>query len=171
MNDQAQGQSKVSCPNCGGSAESWATICPHCEFEFPTKGSKRNMLFKKIEHRETALTMVKEISLLYFGLAAFQAIASYFLGRAMLIDAALYVICGFFLRKFSSRIAAVILLVAALVSAATTIANRFGVNLGGGGNIILSLFVLVAASRAVEATFKLSGRFAQKPSEPSVNPA
>jgi hypothetical protein len=65
-----------------------------------------------------------------------------------------------FLRRFNSRTAAIVLFILASVAMAVTVANKAGANLGGGTNIILALIVLWAAIRAVEATFKLHGKFA-----------
>ena len=51
-----------------------------------------------------------------------------------------------------------------------TVANKLGENLGGGTNIFLAVIVLWAAIRAVEATFKLRGKFsAQSPTEPEAS--
>jgi len=85
------------------------------------------------------------------------------LGFSILFDAASYLIGGFLLRRFHSRAAAVVILVLAAFSLYVTVANRLGENLGGGSNIFLSLIVLWAAIRAVEATFKLRSRFALEP--------
>jgi hypothetical protein len=65
-------------------------------------------------------------------------------------------------------VAALVLLVSAVIGAGVTFANKAGADLGGGNNIFLALIVLWAALRAVEATFKLHGRFAVD-LEPQVN--
>ncbi len=122
-------------------------------------GEKKKGSFSKIENRDDALKMVKDTSLAFFFVAGLQAILSYWIGSGVLIDAAVYAIGGFFLRRFNSRTAAVILLILALLGAGVTIANKAGANLGGGNNIILALIILWAGIRAVEATFKLHGRF------------
>jgi hypothetical protein len=44
-----------------------------------------------------------------------------------------------------------------------TFLNRFGITNDGGTNIFLALLVFWSATRAVEATFKLHGRFAPRP--------
>ena len=54
---------------------------------------------------------------------------------------------------------AVLLLGFVLVSAGVTLANQAGANLGGGSNLFLALAMLWVAIRAVEAAFKLHGRF------------
>ncbi len=125
-------------------------------------------LFSKIETREDALKIVKDTSTAFFVVAGLQTAASFILGFSILFDAAIYAAGGFFLRRFRSRGAAVVLLLLALVGFGVTLGNRFGANLGGGNNIVLSVIVLWAAVRAVDATFKLHARFSDdtKVSEP-----
>lgn len=121
---------------------------------------KKSGWFAKIASREDAIKVVKDTSTGFFVVAALQAALSFIVGFSVLFDAVLYVIGGFFLRRFNSRMAAVVLLVLAAVGAAVTFANKVGANLGGGNNIFLALIVLWAAIRAVEATFKLHGKYA-----------
>ena len=118
-------------------------------------------LFSKIKSAEDALKIIKDTSMGFFIVAGLQAALSFVLGFSVLFDAVIYVIGGFFLRRFNSRVAAVGLLVLAVAGASVTVANRAGANWGGGNNIILSLVVLWAAIRAVVATFKLHGRFSE----------
>jgi hypothetical protein len=113
-----------------------------------------------IESRDDALKVVRESSSGFFLVAAIQAALSFVVGFSILFDAAVYAIGGFFLRRFKSRVAAVVLLLLAALAAFATLANRFGEKVGGGSNIILAAIVLWTAIRAVEATFKLRGRFA-----------
>lgn len=120
---------------------------------------KKMGLFSKIESREDALKVVKDTSLGFFVVAGLQAALSFLVGFSVLFDAVIYVAGGFFLRRFNSRAAAVVLLLLAIAGAGVTFANKAGANLGGGSNIFLALIVLWAAIRAVEATFKLRGRF------------
>jgi hypothetical protein len=122
--------------------------------------AKKKVWFSKIESRDDALKMVKDASMAFFFIAGLQAALSFLLGYEILFDAVIYAVGGFFLRRSNSRVAAVILLLLAIVSIGVTFANKVGANLGGGSNIFLALIVLWAAIRAVEATFKLHGRFA-----------
>ncbi len=120
---------------------------------------KKRGFFSKLESREDALKLVKDTSNGFFFIAALQAALAYWLGLSILFDAVIYAVGGCFLRRFNSRAAAVVLLILALVGAGVTVANRAGANLGGGNNIIVAIIVLWAAVRAVEATFKLRGKF------------
>jgi hypothetical protein len=121
---------------------------------------KKKGWFSKIQSREDAIKIVKDTSMAFFVVAAIQAGVSFLLGFSGLFDAAIYAVGGFFLRRFNSRAAAIVLLVLVGVVVAVTFANKAGANLGGGTNIILALIVLWAAIRAVDATFKLHGKFA-----------
>lgn len=123
---------------------------------------KKKGSFSKLENRDDALKMVKDTSTAFFAVAALQAVLSYWIGLGVLVDAAIFAVCGFFLRRFHSRSAAVVLLVLALLTAGVTIANKAGADVGGGNNVILALVLLWAGIRATEATFKLHGRFASR---------
>lgn len=120
---------------------------------------KKKGWFAKIESRDDALKVVKDTSMGFFFVAALQAALSFLVGFSILFDAVIYAVGGFFLRRYNSRAAAVVLLILAVVGAGVTFANKAGANLGGGNNIFLAFIVLWAAIRAVEATFKLRGRF------------
>lgn len=123
---------------------------------------KKKGWFSKIESREDALKVVKDTSMGFFAVAGLQAALSFLVGFSVLFDAFIYVVGAFFLRRYNSRAAAVVLLVLALAGAGVTFANKAGANLGGGNNIFLAFIVLWAGTRAVEATFKLRGRFSSE---------
>ena len=123
---------------------------------------KKKGLFTKIESREDALKMVKDTSTGFFVVAAIMAAISFVLGFSLLVDVVLYTLGAFFLRRYNSRAAAVLLLILAGASAGVTFANMAGANLGGGNNIFLAVIILWAAIRAVEATYKLRGRFSEE---------
>ena len=115
--------------------------------------------FSKIESRERALKIIKDTSMGFFFIAALQALLSLLVGFTGLIDAAIFAVGGFLLRRFNSRAAAVVLLLLATIGVGGIFASKAGVNLGGGNNAFLVLIILWAAIRAVEATLKLRGRF------------
>jgi hypothetical protein len=124
------------------------------------QAGKKRGFFSSIETREDALKVVKDASTAFFIIAGLQALLSFVLGFSILFDAAFYLVGGFFVRRFNSRAAAIVLLLLAGITAAVTVANRMGMELGGGQNVVLALIIFWAAVRAVEATFKLHGRFA-----------
>lgn len=85
-----------------------------------------------------------------------------------IVDVALYAGCAAWLRWGRSRIAAVILLITATVALGTTIATQLKIIQGGGKSVVVALIVFWSAIKAVEATFKLRGRF--KPQETASQP-
>ena len=125
--------------------------------EKPMKG-----MFAKIENRDDALKTIKDTSIASLVVAGIQGAIGVFLAPGVLLDAALYAILGLILMKWKARTAAVLLLLLSGLAALVTVMNKLGVMSGGGTNIILALMVLWAAVRAVEATFKLHGKFARE---------
>ena len=105
--------------------------------------------------------MIKDTTTAFIAIAILQAILSFFVGHSILIDGIINAGGAFFLRRFNSRTAAVVLLVVAAVICRYAIANLMGAGLGTGTNILLAIIVFWAGVRAVEATFKFHGRFAR----------
>lgn len=121
------------------------------------------ILFSKINDRYIALKIIKETSLVFIIIGIYQCIVFYFIGiNVVLVDAAIYIIFGFVLREWKSRIAAVILLIQASISAVITILHFLGYTSKGEVSIIIVIAILFIAVRAVEATFKLHGRFSNE---------
>lgn len=123
----------------------------------PKKG-----MFAKIENRDDALKTIRDTSIAFLVVAGIQGAIVIFLAPSGLLDAALYVILGLILMKWKSRTAAVLLLLLSGLSAVVTVMNKLGLMSEGGSNILLALIVFWAAVRAVEATFKLHGKFAKE---------
>jgi len=120
-------------------------------------------LLSKITDRDSALTVIKETSLVFIIVGIYQAVVYYFVGlNVVLIDAFFYVFLGFSLREWKSRIAAVILLIQTSYAATMTIMHYLGYTDEGGVSIILVVAILFVAIRAIEATFKLHGKFANE---------
>ena len=117
-------------------------------------------VFSKIENRDDALKTIKDASIAFLVLAVIQGALGVFIAPSMLVDAALYAILGLILMKWKARTAAVLLLLLAGLATVVTVMNLLGIMAEGGRNIILALIVLVVAVRAVEATFKLHGKYA-----------
>ena len=120
-------------------------------------------LLSKITSKEIALKVVKESSLIFILIGIYQGVFSYLAGFYNgLIDSVLYIVLGLILRHRSSRAAAVILLILSVIAFAITLSNRMGYSTEGGSNIFFVVILLMVAIRAVEATYKLHGRFADK---------
>lgn len=121
------------------------------------------ILFSKITDRDIALKITKETSLVFIIIGIYQCFVFYFVGiNVVLVDAAIYIIFGFVLREWKSRVAAVILLIQASISAVITILYFLGYSSEGEVSIIIVIAILFIAVRAVEATFKLHGRFSNE---------
>ena len=119
-------------------------------------GSAFSRWFSPIATRADALKVIKDSSNAFFVLAAIQtALALVVRDYSILFDAGLLVVLSLGLRRLNSRAAAVILLVVAVFECGTTIANRLGMNLGGGNNVILALIMVFVAYRATQATYRL----------------
>ncbi|MCP4418956.1 MAG: hypothetical protein GY805_20255 [Chloroflexi bacterium] len=127
-----------------------------------TPDKKKNSTFSKIESRTEALKVIKESSITFMVVGMILGAFGFFLFPETLMDAALYIILGLVLMFVKSRIAAVLLLLLSGVSVVTTFMNRLGITAVGGRNIFLAILVFWAAVKAVEATFKLHGKFAQE---------
>jgi len=129
----------------------------------------RNMLFSMIENRDEAVKLVKDAAVAFFLITVLavafsimtllQVGASFFLGYNLLYEAVIYASGGYALFRYRSRSAALILLAATGFGLYLSILHHLADR--PGRNVILSGLLLVAAARAVEATFKLRGRFAE----------
>lgn len=169
------------CPKCNLHNPATAQRCD-CGYDFEAgevkstymsekqqgQTKKKISLFGKLEAKSDAEKTAKDCAYGFYAIAAIQTALSFFLSFSVLLDAALYTICGFFILKKHSRFAAVFSLLLAVGGLFVTFANITGANLGGGNNIFLALIVAWVAIRAVEATFKLHGKY--KENEPANSP-
>jgi hypothetical protein len=121
--------------------------------------NKQNVLFTPITTGDDALQMIREASIAFFCVAALQAVVGATLASAMLTDAVIIAVLAGILMKWRSRIAAVLLLLVSGAGLVVTVLNRLGTMAEGGKNIFLAVIMLIVAVRAVEATFKLHGRY------------
>ncbi|APG04001.1 hypothetical protein BJI69_08900 [Luteibacter rhizovicinus DSM 16549] len=129
-------------------------------YEPPKRKGGKSAVMAKIESRADALAIVRETSILFLCLAGLQAFLAMFIGRALIVDAVIYVVLAGLLWRFNSRAAASILVLFAALVAAVTVAHLMGVKMPGGTNVFLAGIALWSAIRAVEATYKLRGQFA-----------
>jgi len=121
---------------------------------------RKKSLFSRIETREDALKTVRDAAIGFFVLAGLQGLAAFLLAPALLIDATLLLLLGGILMRWRSRTAAILLLLFSMLEGIVTLLNRLGLMSQGGTNVLLAVIMIIAAVRAVEATFKLHGRFA-----------
>jgi len=114
-----------------------------------------NSLWGKINTKEEAVKVIKDISNGVYALSAITFLASFILGLSLIIDAILMGLLAFLLRKYKSRVFGVILFFYSLVVLSVTAFNRLGGEFGGGSNLILALIFVWFGIRALQATFKL----------------
>lgn len=126
-----------------------------------TQGVKPG-IFAKIRQQEDAVKVVGAASLAFFIAGGLFMILSHWYGSELLVNGLAYVVLGFLLRQFKSRMIAILLLLLAIVTALMAIGVFSGHGFSGGLNIILAAIVVWVGARAVEATFKLRGKYAAK---------
>lgn len=125
------------------------------ENSIPMPPKKKNAWYGKIETKEEALKVIKDASNGFYFLAALQIVLGYFImGTEAIIDGVLFAVCAFLLRKFNSRVVAVILLLLSVGGLVVTAINQFGGGTGG-RNIILAVIMIWTSVRAIQATFGL----------------
>jgi hypothetical protein len=125
----------------------------------PATAKKKNGLFAKIENGADAAKTVRDASLAFFVVAVLYGLMGVFMARAAITDAVILLILATILMKWRSRAAAVLLLLMSGLQAGVTLLNRLGMMSEGGNNVFLAAIMVITAARAVEATFKLHGRY------------
>ena len=137
-----------------------SVVRPHPSAIAMSTQSSKSSLFGKIETREAALKTLRDAAYVCFFLAALMLIFVFvFHQTSAVVDAVIYLVLGALLHFLRSRVAAVVFALVSLGSLGVTVANMAGASLPGGRNIILAVIVVFASVRAVEASFKLHGRF------------
>ncbi|MDR0534798.1 MAG: hypothetical protein LBG65_00315 [Puniceicoccales bacterium] len=126
-----------------------------------TSTSTKNWFFARITSRDVALSVVKQSAYGFWVVAAIQGDLGIFIAPSMLFDAACYAVLAAVLLRWKSRVAAILLLLLSGTALTVTVLNKIkiGVMQQGGTNIILAVLIAYTAIRAVEATFKIHGRF------------
>ncbi|MDD5111021.1 MAG: hypothetical protein PHG85_00580 [Candidatus Altiarchaeota archaeon] len=123
--------------------------------------------FRKIETREDALTMIKDVSKGFIVVAVILAAIGFFIDLYMLIDAFLFGFFGVVLFYTKSRLSAMALFLLSVFAFFTTVYNFMHPALGGGKNIFLAVILLWGGLRAVQAANRLhSLNITSSPSRP-----
>jgi len=124
------------------------------------QGSASLGVFSRIRTREDALRVVRGAAITFYLAAGVLVLLAWLRGWQDLVDAGLYVVLGSLMWRFRSPAAAVTLLLVALMRMFVTIGMSIET-----GQVIwpyagVTVVVLFASIRAIEATLKLNGRFA-----------
>jgi hypothetical protein len=115
---------------------------------------KKRKLFSRIETIDDAKAISVDAAKGFYFVAVLQGAIGYFLAPAMIIDAILYAVLAFILHKFTSRTAAVFLLILSSFSFYVTLMNKIGQTHEGGNNIILAIIMVGIGIEGVRSTFK-----------------
>ncbi len=114
---------------------------------------KANNWSGKIESKEDAIKIIKDVSNGFLVLAGIQIGLGLLIGIEAIIDGVIYAVLALLLRKFNSRVVAILLLFLSLIAAVLTGINKFGGGQGG-ANIFLAFIMIYVSVRAIKATFK-----------------
>jgi hypothetical protein len=112
-------------------------------------------LFGKIRQQDDAARIVRASSLAFFIAGGVFMVLSYWFGPELWLSGAAYLVLGFLLRQFRSRVIATLLLLLALTSLLLALKVFAGHWYSAGVVVIVSAIVVAIGARAVEATFTL----------------
>lgn len=138
----------------------------------PLPGKTKSVWFTAVTTREQALKVIKGAGIAFFVIAAlliplgtFFIVAGWGLdfavvrGLESLLIGVVSAALALWLILGKSRVAAVGLVILSFVLVVSGIIAIFVIKAGGGGGSVVAVIALFAAVKAVEATFKLRGRF------------
>lgn len=129
-----------------------------------TQGNKLGF-FGKIRQEEDAVKIVRAASLAFLAVGCFFMIVSIWHGPEVWVHGIAYVVLGFLLRQFRSRVIASLLVLLGLVTVLLQLRVFSGHPMSAGLSIIVAAIVVFLAVRAMEATMKLRARKAAAGSE------
>ncbi len=121
---------------------------------------KRRGIFAIIRSRDDALHVVADAAIAFLAAAAVLVAMAFTHGWQDLADATLYVMLGLLMWRFRSPAAAFALLLIAMMRFFVTVGQAIETGAVNRTYVLVTIVVLFASIRAVEATLKLIGRFA-----------
>jgi uncharacterized membrane protein YdfJ with MMPL/SSD domain len=124
---------------------------------------KRRGIFATIRNRDDALHVVTDAAIAFLAAASVLVAMAFTHGWQDLADATLYVVLGLLMWRFRSPAAAFALLLVAIMRFFITVGQTIETGEVNRTYLLVTVVVLFASIRAIEATLKLIGRFA--PSE------
>jgi hypothetical protein len=125
-------------------------------------GQVRGGILSRVRNRSDALKVVTHASLVFLAIAALMFGMYVYSGARTLIDVGFFSILGLLLWRFRSPAAAFGLLLVSVMRLLVTTAQSLDTGQISALEIAICSVVLFAAIRAVEATLKLIGRFAER---------
>ena len=120
---------------------------------------KRRGIFATIRSRDDALYVVTDAAIAFLAAAAALAAMAFTHGWQDLADATLYLVLGLLMWRFRSPAAAFALLLVAIMRFFITVGQTIETGEVNRIYVLVTVVVLFASIRAIEATLKLQGRF------------
>jgi hypothetical protein len=121
---------------------------------------KRSGIFAIVRSRDDALHVVTDAAIAFLAAGAVLAATAFSQGWRDLADATLYVVLGLLLWRYRSPAAAFALLLVAMMRFFVTVGQTIETGVVIWAYVLVTIVVLFASVRAIEATLKLIGRFA-----------
>jgi hypothetical protein len=118
--------------------------------------------FDKIRHEEDAVKIVHAASLVFLAVGLFLSIVSLWTGFEIWMHGLAYVVLGFLLRQFRSRVIATLLVLVVVLMAALELRLFRGQLYPAAITILVAAILVWIGARAVEATVKLKAKNASK---------
>jgi uncharacterized protein YacL len=132
------------------------------EDDMAEAGSGKLGLFDRIRHEEDAVKIVRAASLVYLAAGLFFCILSLWTGLEVWMHGLAYVVLGFLLRQFRSRIIATLLVLVVVVMVAMELRLFKGQVYSAALSIVVAAILVWVGARALEATIKLRSKAAAK---------
>jgi len=117
-------------------------------------------VFSVIRKRDDALQMVRAAALTFYAVSIALGVTAWFRGWQDLVDAAFYVVLASLMWRFKSPLAAFCLLMIGVMRFFVTVGVILETEQIVWAYVVVTVVVLFAAIRSIEATLKLNGRFA-----------
>jgi hypothetical protein len=118
--------------------------------------------FDRIRHEEDAVKIVRAASLVFLAAGLFFCILSIWGGFEVWMHGLAYVVLGFLLRQFRSRVIATLLVLVVVVMAALELRLFRGQVYSTALSIVLAAVMVWIGARALEATIKLRAKAAAR---------
>ena len=119
-------------------------------------------VFSIIRKRDDALRVIRGAALTFFAVAIALVITAWSRGWQDLVDAGFYVVLASLMWRFKSPLAAFCLLMISVMRFFVTVGMLLETEQVVWIYVIVTITVIFAAIRSIEATLKLNGRFAEE---------
>lgn len=119
-------------------------------------------VFSIIRKRDDALRVIRGAALTFYAVTIALVITAWYRGWQDLVDAGFYVVLASLMWRFKSPLAAFCLLMIGVMRFFVTVGMLLETEQVVWIYVIVTITVIFAAIRSIEATLKLNGRFAEE---------